>query len=240
MKDIYDEQISKLCQIEPENRRTAAATAYYSNQFNFINEYNFCKDPINYISKYNLLDDLKNEKLNLKDLLLEIKEQETLWEIPSRTTINGTTTKKNLSLLKLNFYQKLEKIFLIKLNEFKQEYKKSKELMIKNWPTEYLFNSWSNTLKKEGYNIPHIHPSGWVSGVFYLNVPEKLKNNEGGIEFSLHGYDFINNKKLTTNSLHIPKIGDLILFPSSLFHKTIPFDSNGERICIAFDFCKIK
>jgi len=103
-----------------------------------------------------------------------------------------------------------------------------------------LFNSWSNTLKKEGYNIPHIHPSGWVSGVFYLNVPEKLKNNEGGIEFSLHGYDFINNKKLTTNSLHIPKIGDLILFPSSLFHKTIPFDSNGERICIAFDFCKIK
>ena len=105
-------KLAKLCQIEPENRRTAAATAYYSNQFNFINEYNFCKDPINYISKYNLLDDLKNEKLNLKDLLLEIKEQETLWEIPSRTTINGTHNKKKFISFKIKYFiRNLKKYF---------------------------------------------------------------------------------------------------------------------------------
>jgi hypothetical protein len=32
-----------------------------------------------------------------------------------------------------------------------------------------------------------------------------------------------------------PKVGDIVLFPSSLFHRTIPFNSNEERICIAFD-----
>jgi hypothetical protein len=30
-------------------------------------------------------------------------------------------------------------------------------------------------------------------------------------------------------------VGDIVLFPSSLFHRTIPFNSNEERICIAFD-----
>jgi hypothetical protein len=33
----------------------------------------------------------------------------------------------------------------------------------------------------------------------------------------------------------MPKVGDIVLFPSSLFHRTIPFESNEQRICIAFD-----
>jgi hypothetical protein len=30
-------------------------------------------------------------------------------------------------------------------------------------------------------------------------------------------------------------VGDIVFFPSSLFHRTIPFESDEERICIAFD-----
>ena len=30
-------------------------------------------------------------------------------------------------------------------------------------------------------------------------------------------------------------VGDVVFFPSSVFHRTIPFNSNEERICIAFD-----
>ena len=29
--------------------------------------------------------------------------------------------------------------------------------------------------------------------------------------------------------------GKVVFFPSSVFHRTIPFKSNEERICIAFD-----
>ena len=31
------------------------------------------------------------------------------------------------------------------------------------------------------------------------------------------------------------KTGNIVLFPSSLFHRTIPFESDEERVCIAFD-----
>ena len=134
----------------------------------------------------------------------------------------------------------MDSIISLELKKYYDSFKKEKNIFIKNWPKEISINSWSNRLKKEGYNISHIHPSGWVSGVFYLQIPKKLKNNEAGIEFSLHGDNFlIINKKIPKKQIQ-PKIGDMVLFPSSLFHKTIPFSSNEERVCIAFDIHKIK
>ena len=239
LKDLYNQQIDKLAEIDSENRRIAAATSYFSHKYKIENNYNFCKNPLNYITKFNLLDDLKLLNLNIKNIYSEIKLQETLWEIPSRTTINGITTKKNLSELNLKNFNIFQNLILQKLNEYKKKYSLSDDLFIKKWPNKHYFNSWSNTLKKEGYNKAHIHPSGWLSGVFYLDIPENLKNKEGGIEFSLHGYDFIKGEEEIPHETYIPKIGELILFPSSLHHKTIPFDTKGERVCIAFDFCKI-
>ena len=98
----------------------------------------------------------------------------------------------------------------------------------------------SNLLKGEGYNTPHIHPAGWLSGVVYLKMPKSIKKNEAGIEFSLHGEDYlVKNRSIPTKTI-VPTIGDLVLFPSSLFHKTIPFKSNEERIVIAFDIHKLQ
>ena len=34
---------------------------------------------------------------------------------------------------------------------------------------------------------------------------------------------------------HVPKDGDLVLFPSCLFHYTTPFQSDEERHCMSFD-----
>ena len=70
-------------------------------------------------------------------------------------------------------------------------------------------------------------------------LPKDIIEYEAGIEFSLHGDDFKIQKNIPKFFLK-PKIGDLILFPSSLYHKTIPFNSNEERICIAFDIHKIE
>jgi hypothetical protein len=94
LKDLYNEQINKLAKIDPENRRVAAASSYFSHKYGIKDNYNFCKNPIKHITKFNLLEDLKLLNLNIKNLSDEIKLQETLWEIPSRTTINGVTTKK--------------------------------------------------------------------------------------------------------------------------------------------------
>jgi len=35
--------------------------------------------------------------------------------------------------------------------------------------------------------------------------------------------------------MHHPKLGDIVLFPSSLHHRTIPFSADTDRISISFD-----
>ena len=79
-----------------------------------------------------------------------------------------------------------------------------------------------------------MHAAGWLSGVFYLKIPKPLKINEGSINLSLQGPDYPYDKSLP-NFYYAPKPFDLILYPSSLFHYTVPFTSNDERHCIAFD-----
>jgi len=61
-----------------------------------------------------------------------------------------------------------------------------------------------------------------------------LDKNEGSIEFTLYGYDYPNHKNLP-NFVYAPKVYDIALFPSSLFHRTIPFNSENARQSIAFD-----
>ena len=79
----------------------------------------------------------------------------------------------------------------------------------------------------------HIHPSGWLSGVIYLKVVPSLGKDEGSIEFGLSGkrYSHVDSPKF----IHQPNLGDIVFFPSSLHHRTIPFTSDMDRIIVSFD-----
>ena len=90
-------------------------------------------------------------------------------------------------------------------------------------------------MRNDGYLKGHIHEHGWISGVVYLSIPENLKNDEGAIEFSFEGGMFFRLKKDSPKKILNLSNGDLVIFPSSLFHRTIPFHSKNNRICIAFD-----
>ena len=81
----------------------------------------------------------------------------------------------------------------------------------------------------------HIHASGWISGCLYLQTVDALEGDEGAIEFSLHGYDYPIVKESIPKLVHTPADGDIVLFPSSLFHRTIPFTENSSRCVIGFD-----
>jgi hypothetical protein len=67
----------------------------------------------------------------------------------------------------------------------------------------------------------------------------QINSNEGAFEYGTHGDDYPIVAPVTLATFptaHVlPKVGDIVLFPSSLFHRTIPFNTNEERICIAFD-----
>lgn len=231
----YKNELKKIISINGNDRRIACLSAFASNQLNILDEYPFCPEPIDLIYKINIDQRINHSKNFIELLLSEISEQKFQWEPSGRTTIKGFST----AILNDKHYPNLSKLkeLIIKEAEIYFNFFKDIEInLIKKRPINFKFECWSVHLKKEGFNIPHIHPSGWLSGVFYLKIPHKIIDNEAGIQFHLNGDDFkVNNKKIMPSKQISPVFGDLVLFPSSLFHSTVPFNSDEERICIAFD-----
>jgi uncharacterized protein (TIGR02466 family) len=128
---------------------------------------------------------------------------------------------------------RLESIIIGELSSYRSKFQNESCSYIKNWPSATNLNGWHVVLKCQGHQDAHIHPGGWLSGVVYLKVVPTLGKNEGAIEFSFNGKNYSNTSspKLT----HQPKLGDIVLFPSSLHHKTIPFNTDTDRIVISFD-----
>ena len=102
-------------------------------------------------------------------------------------------------------------------------------------PTEYSLYGWFISMKNGGNLKPHIHSEGWLSGSIYINVPPKLTTDSGNLVVSLGEDKDANggrvNEKKTINVVN----GSIVLFPASLMHYTIPFESEEERIVLAFD-----
>ena len=229
----YNKYLSKLCKNDPKNIKVASISTFVSNQLNLDNIYPFCKNPLKFIFFKNIKSNFIPFKKFINSLINECSNLTSVWE--SRTTKKGFQSKGNLFNLQALSILNLKKIILETINEYKIKYKTKPDGFITQWPNKFSLLGAYNRLLKHGYQQPHIHPAGWLSGCFYLKMPKPLKKSEGAINFSLHGYDYpIVNSDIPSYQ-YSPVEGDLILFPSSLFHKTIPFSSNDERHVIAFD-----
>ena len=97
--------------------------------------------------------------------------------------------------------------------------------------------SWSVRLRAGGgHHIPHFHSEGWMSSAYYARLPDRSDDagpHDGWIEFGRPPPIF--NLDLAPRRLVEPKEGRLVLFPSYLWHGTLPFGA-GERLTAAFDF----
>ena len=74
-----------------------------------------------------------------------------------------------------------------------------------------------------------------MSGVLDLNLVDSRYPDQGAILFSPEGYDLRRLVDYLPTLLHRPTVGDIVLFPSSLFHRTISINGDGKRIIITFD-----
>jgi uncharacterized protein (TIGR02466 family) len=157
------------------------------------------------------------------------------WEPSGHTTRNGYRSIGNLFDYKITEIITLKKIILFEIEKYKKKFIKEKNTFITKWPNKFDLKGWHIRLIKEGYQRAHIHAGGWLSGCFYIKIPKKLNKKEGAIKFGLHGYDYPILDKNIPSTFYTPKDGDIVLFPSSLFHQTVPFVSKEERHVIAFD-----
>ena len=104
-------------------------------------------------------------------------------------------------------------------------------------PTDVWINAWATILSDGGHQAVHIHRSGWLSGVYYVQVPDVIgpgEGKEGWIEFG-RPPPYPGDPSTPDVRLFQPEEGLMVLFPSYFYHRTVPFRSDAKRISIAFD-----
>ena len=192
----------------------------------------FCKNPLKYVLTTNLKEqcDFKNIfkegiKNILSDKLIISREQDLITK--------GQQTAGNIFDLENDFTNKIKNIILLEIEKYKSFFKDSEEGFLKNWPTKNNLYGWLVSMKNGGNLAPHMHELGWLSGSVYINVPPKLKTDSGNLVLTIDNNDFKNDENYKKNIDVVT--GTICLFPSSLHHYTIPFESNEDRIVLAFD-----
>lgn len=107
-------------------------------------------------------------------------------------------------------------------------------LIAKRAPVRFS-GSWSVRLPDAGFHSNHIHPAGWLSSAFYVTLPAMGDGHEGWLKLGEPqaelGLDVAPFRYVE------PKPGRLILFPSTMWHGTVPFAA-GERMTVAFDVAR--
>lgn len=97
--------------------------------------------------------------------------------------------------------------------------------------------SWSVRLPGSGFHSNHVHPAGWLSSAFYVALPEAMGGEEKQGWLTLGAPQAELGLDLAPSRSIEPKPGRLVLFPSTMWHGTIPF-AEGERLTVAFDVAR--
>lgn len=96
--------------------------------------------------------------------------------------------------------------------------------------------AWSVRLKPGGFHKDHFHPEGWLSSAFYVETPDGALDSpekQGWIRFGQPPFKTV--PELPAEHFVRPKPGRLVLFPSYMWHGTVPFTTDERRMTVAFD-----
>ncbi len=233
-KKDFDEKYKDLYEKKACNAEIGGIVAHANIIYGEKYESTFCNEAIKYISIEKIDETLFSEK-HLKDLISYNKTSRT--ENKSQKLLNnGVQSSGNLFLLDYPFIKSIKNALEIKIKNYKQKFKDSGQGFINNWPENYELRSWMISMKTGGFLNPHNHEYGWITGSFYLKMPKYNKNDDSGkIAFSYKGPRYPDKDKNFNLTIKKIETRDICIFPSSLFHHTIPFKSSEERICFVFD-----
>lgn len=105
----------------------------------------------------------------------------------------------------------------------------------RNTGTWQIQGSWSVWLRPGGYHVDHVHQEGWLSSAFYVELPEAIHTTgrEGWIRFGESGSP-TQPPQLAQHFVQ-PEPGMLVLFPSYMWHGTVPFGGEQPRLTVALD-----
>ena len=162
-------------------------------------------------------------------------------ECEGKDTDNNLYGKKNSNRQSLDNFildnpelENIRKWIHLKINEYARNVMGSKSEMV-------ITQSWLNKNAKGEHHHEHVHPNSMISGVWYPQINENLPP----IEFRTSSARDVTLQIETYNQFNsatfmLPmRMGELIIFPSSLSHSVQPNQSDEERISLSFNtWCK--
>ena len=233
--DEFRHKLDKALEFRHTSPLLATLSTHYSANFGVQDRYDFCKNPMDFIYHGRIEPLVEADGQLLKNLLRDITHTE-IAERKQGRLYYGIQSAGNLLKRSEASFQTLAGLIREKFEEYRRHYSGQDCELVKAFPAALEFSSsWYLKMHKGGHLTSHIHEEGWVSGCVYLAVPPKNEGHDGSIEFSTHGDDYPKQHDDFPSRVIDQRIGDIVLFPSSLFHRTIPFDADEGRICIAFD-----
>ena len=169
--------------------------------------------------------ELENYILNLrkKDEKGQKKSNAGGWHSHNFDLTNDNTAKKFAKIFE-EFYKK------VIINEMGWKYNSNKVKME---------GMWSIINKKGSFNIQHNHPNAYLSSAYYVRQPEKSGNIKFFDPREQKNIRYPKIKNYTDISAVIteitPKEGDLLIFPSYLYHSVGENLSEDDRIIVSFN-----
>ena len=232
VEEIY-QRIEKNSELDDTNLRVAAFASFIAAKEGRETAHNFCKNPLDFIHHSNISSHVVKSELFTNEVIKELHDTKVIWEPKGKSTFKGFQSTTNLFKNSSTKINDLKSIITDEINSYRLKFKDRDCSFIKKWPSKINLKAWNVILKQQGYLVAHIHPGAWLSGVIYLKVVPSFEKNEGAIEFSLNGKNY--SDPSSPKLIHQPKVGDIVLFPSTLHHRTIPFIADEDRIIISFD-----
>lgn len=98
-----------------------------------------------------------------------------------------------------------------------------------------LSGSWSVRLRPGGFHINHVHPMGWLSSAYYVEVPPQPEHAQPKAGWLKFGEPDLPMPGCTPDHFVAPEPGMLVLFPSYIWHGTVPFEHGEQRLTADFD-----
>ncbi len=173
------------------------------------------------------------------ELSIHIENHPTLTKSPQSHATRDGYHSGELLVEPLGIISDLEKLILLNVEKYIEGIAQfCNPIIFKQKPNRLKLSIWGVVMRSGGHQVPHIHPSAWLSGVYYVKVPDSVvgarDNYSGCISFGVIPNHFHNKKQIISKFIK-PESGLLILFPSSYYHQTIPLEEDQKRISIAFD-----
>lgn len=113
---------------------------------------------------------------------------------------------------------------------------------------EFFYDSWFHITRSGGYQSMHIHSNACWSGIYCVDPgePSELNPESGQVKFydprgagavmHLDPGNLNLDPRYSLNPVYLDhQAGQLVLFPSWLYHEVLPYQGKTDRIVVAFN-----